>query len=188
MLSPLGVLRLSSAGSLLRKLGTTLIALPVVFACLMSIVFLRDETMQSFEDDGAQAVSNYLLENKKPEDTVLVWGYRPDIYIYLNELAPIPAANQMMIHPDATIIDRQKRLLHIHPGYQSAFLEWIEHDPPSYIVIAEEESTRWSPADEALHKKMVRYYREAFRSIKKDVSGRTIRLWVYRYNDQYYWR
>lgn len=143
---------------------------------------ISEGTYAAYDGDGVRETVTYLREHLTSADSVFVWGYRPDIYVYLNRRSPYPFANRMMIHPDQAITDPAERLKHIHPGYQELFYSLLENKPPTYIVrfIRDDSERLGSASHEKILQVLGSSYTKVFAVTKKDVTNGTCTFEIYR--------
>lgn len=155
---------------------------PVLLTLVKAIGTIELKPKDKYSD-GAVETANFLKENLKPTDKIYVWGYRPDIYVYLNVLSPYPFVNQIMIHPDRAILDKEERIKHIYPKYDSIFKDALNASLPTYFVIFERKdySGLYSNADDLVRKTISTNYKEAFKITKKDYLGEDCTFIVYQH-------
>ncbi|MCB0338438.1 MAG: hypothetical protein KDD53_02490 [Bdellovibrionales bacterium] len=86
-----------------------------------------------YRGDGAIEVSQYLESQMQPTDTLYVWGYRFDPYIYLNRCSNLAFGSRIFIHPDDQITTEREK--HIYPKYEEMFAYQMKNNSPDYVVV-----------------------------------------------------
>jgi len=148
-----------------------LMTAPIFFSVSNAVIHRNDGA--NYSGDGIRETVQYLKENMAATDTIYVWGYRMDIYVYLQKLSAYPMANRLMIHPDPLITGEELRIKHEFPPYRETFLDLLTRTPPTFVVLFETDQGRGqsSTADRALHNSLEHDYREAFTIEKPDLRG-----------------
>lgn len=179
MLSPL---LLAKASTLTVRTYTALIAAPIVLACLGSSKALVENPFGEYRGDGVNEVVEFLNKNMAAEETLYVWGYRPDIYVRLKRLSAYPFATTIFFHPDQMITTNREK--HIYPEYEQRFLSLLQSNPPTYVVVFNRSKVLESPSpsQQRLFEVLASDYREAFDISKKDHAGELCSFKVYKAN------
>lgn len=87
--------------------------------------------------DGVHEVVYHLSSRADPEDTVFVWGYRPDVYVRLKRLNPYRFTSHIFFHPDVQITENRDK--YVFPKYEAEFIQALTSRPPDFLVIFERE-------------------------------------------------
>jgi len=131
--------------------------------------------------DGIDEVSEYLIQNLSPQDSVYIWGYRMDLYVRIKKLSHYPFTNQIMINPDRKITGKA-RASHIYKKYEEIFLKNLSESTPSIIIIASRDvdPNLPSPSENAIEKLILENYRLIHRVEKNDFRNGSSIFEVYR--------
>ena len=167
----------------LRAVYASFLTIPVLLSLGTAIKHRNDGS--AYTGDGVRETAAYLNQNMSATDTILVWGYRLDLYVYLRRLSAYRFANRLMIHPDPAITDEKLRAAHEFPPYVEEFLELLGTSPPGFVVLFENSQSKGqsSRSDLALRSILARDYSSPFTIEKKDLRGVPGRFTVFRRND-----
>ena len=159
-----------------------------IILCLPVFISLRDLSVElgkgyahANSGDGVHEVVSFLKNKMSEDDTIYVWGYRLDIYVYLKKLSPFPDAAQLMIHPDSQILDEEARRAHVFDKYEERFLEDFKANLPTFLVLFD---TTQAPQVSSRANALVRRvsqtnYRLVFKSRTRDFIENDITFEVY---------
>ncbi|MBX7143047.1 MAG: hypothetical protein K1X79_01215 [Oligoflexia bacterium] len=130
---------LPQAFSALRaRLMPLLILAPFIttFVALQDSLELRkDPALTENQGDGREQVLAELRQQMADKDTLLVWGYRLDIYAALQKTAAYRQANTLFIQPDSEIKYSADRARHVDPKYLAEFKQGLSQQPPTFVVL-----------------------------------------------------
>jgi hypothetical protein len=104
-------------------------------------MLLANDSVRGRESDWAdvqlnrdsKAVANHILNARKPHDTLLVWGYRPDIFAYTQ----MPVAGHFLDSQMLTGVIADRHLTDSHatfPGLAARNRSELTRQSPSFIV------------------------------------------------------
>jgi hypothetical protein len=133
-----------------RALATSSRCLRAAALCLLLIpavrfgpryMLLANDSVRGRESDWAdvqlnrdsKAVANHILNARKPHDTLLVWGYRPDIFAYTQ----MPVAGHFLDSQMLTGVIADRHLTDSHatfPGLAARNRSELTRQSPSFIV------------------------------------------------------
>jgi len=156
------------------------LCMPVLLALFSALLHAGWQADLGYRGDGAQELAAYLEREVGPDESLYVWGYRPDIYVRLGRTSPYPFVNQMMIHPDSSIQDEEQRRRHVFPEYEADFLRRLAGEPPDWVVTFNEENARPSRAHSAVKQLLERDYRRTYESDRQDFTGNRVLFRAYR--------
>ncbi len=166
--------------------GRVVLWLSLLLACALPFVgFIVDRgafAKKLEAGDGTNEVVAYLKEHAQPQEDLYVWGYRYDIYLYLEKLAAYPFANQILIDPDQLIVGESARKLHVYPKYEELFRRLTQEHLPTWLVIfLRGDEPRQSSASDRLVNQLARErYSKVFDSEKRDFLDKKVSFRVYR--------
>lgn len=158
----------------------------VLISLAQAISYWNGPTELPYKGDGRAETVEYLRQNLSLGETVLVWAYRLDLYAALEEKAPYPIANRIMVHPDHLIVDREARIAHIYPPYEREYLRWLDEQPPTYIVTVDRTGypRLYSPTDEKIHSMLETSYEQVFEISRRDFMDKDTTFRVYRQSEE----
>lgn len=119
--------RLITCVILLSPLAITALSMPAFLAFVPELT-RRDEALR---------IASFINQEASPDETLFVFGYRPDIYASIPKLGASPLVNVIYIHPDSLIREYNQRLNHIDPDIEREFMDWFNRTPPDWLVIAD---------------------------------------------------
>ena len=134
-----------------------------------------------YTGDGIYETVDYLNNNLTTRDNIFVWGYRLDVYVYLAKLGAFPFANQILIHPDNTIVDEENRKKHVYTKYEEEFNDLINNHKPRFIILFERENSplRSSKSDILIRKIVDKDYILKRKFEKKDFKDKECIFQIY---------
>lgn len=181
----LAALAAASPGKLPRTPAMAIrlfLAMAVIFPLYQSLRSRNDYQQAALRGDGMADVVQFLRDNMQPRDTLYVWGYRFDPYIYLQKPAALPFASQIFVHPDVEIKGRPARQKHIYPEYDRIFTTLLHNQPPDYLVLFDrgEEKKDFSPADAKVLALVQDRYDLVFRTQRRDFLDKEVFFKIYR--------
>ncbi|NLF25964.1 MAG: hypothetical protein GX589_09960, partial [Deltaproteobacteria bacterium] len=160
-----------SLGIRARRLVTMLLWTPVLFSLSSAWLHRNWAEKQEYQGDGIQEVAQFLKNNLTLADSVYVWGYRLDLYAYLEKLSAFPFVNQMLIHPDKVSSDATVRAKHIYPKYEALFLNLLNESLPDYLVTINEDRQFESPSHQRVTELLRKRYQLVHQLQRKDFRG-----------------
>ncbi len=158
-----------------KKSAYLLLSIAPIFLSLLTTINVLYHESPAHADDGINAVVSTMQSQMQPDDTVFIWGYRFDLYIYLHKLSPYPFANYHLIHPDWRITG-EARLQHVYPKYESYFLELLNNKLPTYLVTFDRDATIGtdSLANQAVLQKIASAYDKILEINSINISGERV--------------
>jgi len=152
----------------------------VIIAVWSSLLHANWEQRDNYVGDGAREVAAYLNQNLTKEESLFVWGYRPDLYIRLERLSPYPIMNYQIIHPDGAVKTKEERLKHIYPKYEEHFISLLDLEPPDYVVTVNQEKLLWSLSSTKVLSLIADAYEKVYEIKREDFRGNEIEFRVFR--------
>lgn len=158
------------------------LALPPIIALAVAYQSKDRFIDSNYSGDGVEEVEQFLVATIKPEETLHIWGYRPDLYARLERLSPYPIAMDLMIQPDITKDQPLDPTQYVYPKYQSEFLSLLKSEPPDWLVVhwrsGEERSE--TESNTAIQTLTRQHYQLVFQSNREDITGTPCHFEVYR--------
>ena len=180
-LAPFTAALFAARSPLSRRVTYVLLyATPVLALAAAGKLLITQELIRT-PPDAAPAVAAFLkAQPDRAPNRTYVWGYRPDIYVHLAEVAPLSFVNRQLIHPDAVITGNDERLRHIYPAYEERFYHELATRPPQYIVTYSEGAQLFSPSDSMLRTFVSANYEQVFSAQGSSFNGAPHEFAVFR--------
>jgi hypothetical protein len=130
IIATLGIYFLQPKTTIGRTIQMLLICLPLISPLVATV---ENIPATGYRGDGIREVVAQIKPQLTPKDTVLVLGYRMQLYVELEKLAHNRFVNQLMIFPDS-IVSGAKRDTHIVKAYEAQFIHGLLAAPPTFVI------------------------------------------------------
>lgn len=155
---------------------------PVGLSVLQVVMHANWEYRDKYDGDAITDTVAYLKRELSPTDSVYVWGYRLDTYIYLRRLSPLPFVNTIMVDPDDKVTGEESRQQHVYPKYEQEFMADFMSVLPKFVVVfdSEDRIRGYSMADNFVRQILAGRYELVFKSRKRDFRDKETSFDVFR--------
>ena len=185
LLSALAVWSLDLLPKGVRSSGVALLFVPPLLSLCSTHSLYRSDQIRNYYGDGAKDLVQF-FEREDPlrQASVYIWGYRPDLYIYLQRLSPNRFVNRQFIHPDAGIADPLARVRYVYPDYEEEFLRLFSTTPPDYLVVFSRPPSLTSHADDVVSQRLPILYKKLYSNTFQCLTGESCTFDIYRISPQ----